>query len=110
MIKYIWFDKIKLICIRRRLRGYIMSDLVTIECPNCGGKMVRKTDEYFAKCQFCGGEVCFDEIKEEVQLGVYKKKINKYENTINSYRQDYAIDESKRKSLKQWILRIPLWF
>ena len=82
-----------------------MSDLVTIECPNCGGKMVRKADEYFAKCQFCGGEVCFDEIKEEVQLGVYKKKINKYENTINSYEKDYANDESKRKALKQWMFK-----
>ena len=82
-----------------------MSDIVTIECPNCGGKVERKADEYFAKCQFCGGEVCFDDIKEEVQLGVYKKKINKYENKIDSYEKTLADDQSKRNALKKWIFR-----
>ena len=48
-------------------------DIVTIECPNCGGRIDRAGDGYFANCPYCGTEVCFDEIKEEIQSGELNK-------------------------------------
>ena len=51
-------------------------DIVLIKCPNCGGNIERQKGEYFSKCPYCGAEVCFDEIKEEAQLGVLKDKID----------------------------------
>ena len=44
-------------------------NIVSIECPNCGGRIDRDKSEYFANCPFCGTEVCFDEIKGEAQYG-----------------------------------------
>ncbi|MBP3204044.1 MAG: hypothetical protein J6M66_01330 [Lachnospiraceae bacterium] len=71
-------------------------DMVAIQCPNCGGRMERKEKEYFAKCPYCGSEVCFDEIKEEVQVDVYRDKAAELEQENNLYKEN-------QKALQRWL-------
>ena len=54
-------------------------DIVMIKCPNCGGNTERRDGEYFSKCPYCGTEICFDEIKEEAQIGALKNRLNTLE-------------------------------
>ncbi len=72
-------------------------NVVTIDCPHCGGRLERRKDEYFAKCPYCGSEIAFDEIKEEAQLGAYREKIDTLEHNEN-------VDTVKRLSMQKWIL------
>ena len=53
-----------------------MADIVTITCPHCGGQVDRVDNAFFAKCPYCGIEVAFNEIKEEVQVGEYRERID----------------------------------
>ena len=71
-------------------------DIVTIECPNCGGNVERRKGEYFGRCPFCGIEIGFDEMKEEVHFDNMQQKINALEN------QD-RIDFINRNALSKWI-------
>lgn len=71
-------------------------DVVSIECPNCGAKIERKPGEYFVTCKYCGGEVCFDEIKEEAQIGRLKSKLDVLEKKDKD-------EEAVRKSLQSWV-------
>lgn len=70
-------------------------DIVSIKCPNCGGMIKRQPNEYFARCQYCGGEVCFDEIKEEAVIGEYADRIEELE-------RDKSVLQSRKKELKNW--------
>ena len=70
--------------------------IVTIECPNCGAPVERKEGEYFGTCPFCGVEVGFDEMKEEVQFVEMQNRINILEN------QD-RVDFINRDVLKKWL-------
>lgn len=54
-------------------------DIVMIKCPNCGASVERREGEYFLKCPYCGMEVCFDDIKEEAQIGVLQNKLSAFE-------------------------------
>lgn len=71
-------------------------DIVEIECPNCGAPIERKQGEYFGKCPFCGVEIGFDEMKEEVQFG-------EMQNRINILEKRDAVDMSHRRSLDRWL-------
>ena len=71
-------------------------DIVEIECPNCGAPVERKQGDYFGKCPFCGVEIGFDEMKEEVQFGEMQNRINILENRD-------AVDMSHRRSLDRWL-------
>ena len=71
-------------------------DIVEIECPNCGAPVERKQGEYFVKCPFCGVEIGFDEMKEEVQFG-------EMQNRINILEKRDAVDMSHRRSLDRWL-------
>ncbi|MBR6451351.1 MAG: IBR domain-containing protein [Lachnospiraceae bacterium] len=70
--------------------------IVEIECPNCGGKVQRIEDKFFATCPYCGSEVCFNEIKEEVKLG-------KYRDQINELKKSSQEEEEQRKKLQKWV-------
>lgn len=72
-------------------------DVVSLECPNCGGRIERKGSEYFARCPFCDTEVAFDEIREEAQIDELKDRIGTYE-------QRASEDEAKRARLHKWIM------
>ena len=72
-------------------------DVVSLECPNCGGHVERKGSEYFVKCPYCGVEVAFDEIKEEAQIGGLKDKVSSLERMQDE-------QEAKRSALRKWIL------
>ena len=69
--------------------------VVSIECPNCGAKIERKDNEYFAKCPYCEVEVAFDEIKEEAQIGELKSKVRSLEKTAGE-------DEEWRSKHRKW--------
>ena len=70
-------------------------EVVSIECPNCGARIERKNNEYFAKCPYCGVEVAFDEIKEEAQIGELKDKVRTFEKTAGE-------DEEWRRKHRKW--------
>ncbi len=69
--------------------------IVEIECPNCGGKVKRKEEEFFVTCPFCGSEVCFNEIKEEVDLGKIREE-------ISDLRKSTLETEEERIKLRKW--------
>ncbi len=71
--------------------------VVSIECPNCGAKIERRDNEYFAKCPYCEVEVAFDEIKEEAQIGELKDKVRSLEKTVGE-------DEEWRSKHRKWKL------
>ena len=77
--------------------GVGFMDVVSIECPNCGGHIERKGTEYFVKCPYCDVELAFDDIKEEAQIGELKDKVN----NLKQLRSD---EDSKRSELRKWIL------
>ena len=70
-------------------------DIVTINCPNCGGAIQRKKNEYFVRCPYCGSETAFDEIKEEVQLTEYRERLDGLE-------QDANTDRVNREAMIKW--------
>ena len=74
-----------------------MGNIIAITCPHCGGHVERSNNEYFAKCPYCGIEVAFNEIKEEVQLGAYKERLNVLE-------QSESIDTSRRIEVQKWLV------
>ena len=76
-------------------KGTMIMDIVMIKCPNCGGQVNRKDTEFFGRCPYCGSEVAFDAVKEEVQLDIYRDKIDALERNNN-------LDELTRKSLVKW--------
>ena len=71
-------------------------ELITLNCPNCGGVIQRKIDQYFVRCPYCGSEVAFDGIKEEAQLNGYKMRINDLEQSENA-------DRKNREDMLRWI-------
>ena len=71
-------------------------DIVKIQCPNCGAPIERKQGAYFGKCPFCGVEIGFDEMKEEVQFGDMQNRINVLEN-------QNQIVLAHRKALDKWL-------
>lgn len=71
-------------------------DIILIECPHCGGQVERKEGEYFAKCPYCGKEVCFNEIKEEAQINVFKDKLNDLE-------QKNKVEQEHKEKLQKWL-------
>ena len=75
-----------------------MMDIVSLQCPSCGGKVVRQKNEYFATCPYCGVEVCFDEIKGEAQKG----QIDELKDSVERYRQQEELMDAGRRSLKRW--------
>lgn len=75
----------------------IMADIVTITCPHCGGQVDRVDNAFFAKCPYCGIEVAFNEIKEEVQVGEYRERIDTLEHNEN-------VDRQKRLTMQKWVL------
>ena len=70
-------------------------DIVMIKCPNCGAANERREGEYFLKCPYCGMEICFDDIKEEAQIGVLQNKLSELE-------QDSREVEAARQLLKKY--------
>ena len=70
-------------------------DIVTIECPNCGAAVQRNKGEYFGKCPYCGVEVGFDEMKEEVQFV-------EMQNRINDLNWKITTDKQYKKQLAKW--------
>ena len=73
-------------------------NIVSIECPNCGGKIERNKNEYFANCPYCGTEVCFDEIKGETQFG----QINDLKDRVEEFEERERIDSEGRDRIKKW--------
>ena len=71
-------------------------DIVVIECPNCGGHVERKKGDYFGKCPYCGKEICFNEIKEEAEVGIVKERLEKLE-------QKEKAEDTHKKELKSWL-------
>ncbi|MBR1470829.1 MAG: hypothetical protein IJ600_04210 [Lachnospiraceae bacterium] len=70
-------------------------DIVSIECPKCAGEVRRKKQEYFAKCPYCGTEVCFNEIREEAQVTRFREQAEILSGQKASY-------EARVKELKHW--------
>ena len=62
-------------------------DLVNLKCPNCGGRIERPDNEYFANCPYCGTEVAFDEIKEEASLERYRDRIDELERSSDAVKK-----------------------
>ncbi len=75
-----------------------MMDIVALECPNCGAKVVRQKNEYFATCPYCGVEVCFDEIKGEAAKG----QIDELKDSVEGYKKEKEIIDEGRENLKRW--------
>lgn len=75
-----------------------MMDIITLECPNCGAKVVRQKNEYFATCPYCGVEVCFDEIKGEAAKG----QIDELKDSVEGYKKEKEIIDEGRENLKRW--------
>ena len=73
-------------------------DIITLECPNCGAKVVRQKNEYFATCPYCGVEVCFDEIKGEAAKG----QIDELKDSVEGYKKEKEIIDEGRENLKRW--------
>ena len=71
-------------------------NLVKITCPNCGAAVERKKDDFFGTCPFCGIEIGFDEMKEEVQFTEMQNRINYLEN------QERA-NAANRIDTKKWL-------
>ncbi len=71
---------------------------MTIECPNCGGRVERGSNEYFGRCPFCGTEVCFDEIKEEAQAG----QISDLKDRVEAFEEKERFDAEGRSKIKKW--------
>ena len=71
-------------------------DMISMTCPNCGGVVERKKDEYFTRCPFCGAEIGFDELKEEVQVDVYREKLDELESSGKE-------DLNNRNKIKRWL-------
>ena len=74
-------------------------NIVSIECPNCGGRIDRDKSEYFANCPFCGTEVCFDEIKGEAQSG----QIDELKDRVEAFEKRERFDEEGRSRIRKWI-------
>ena len=45
-----------------------MNEMIEIQCPNCGGTVKRKQNDYFAVCPYCNSEIGFNELKEEAAV------------------------------------------
>ena len=72
------------------------SNIVSVECPNCGGQVQRKENDYFGVCPYCGTEIAFDEIREEAQLTGYRERLDKLE-------LDSSIDSANKQTLLKWL-------
>ncbi len=72
-------------------------NIVSIECPNCGGRIPRQGSEYFVRCPYCDTEVAFNEIKEEAQIDALKDRLDAYEQMADD-------DETIRRRVARWIM------
>jgi hypothetical protein len=50
--------------------------IIEIQCPQCGASVERKEGSYFAKCRYCGCEVCFNEAKAEAEVAGLRGRVN----------------------------------
>ena len=73
-----------------------MGDIIAITCPHCGGQVERASNDYFAKCPYCGVEVAFNEIREEAQVGAYRERLDVLE-------QSESTDREKRLTMQRWV-------
>ncbi len=77
-------------------------DVIKIQCPNCGASVERKNNEYFGVCDYCGSEVCFDDIKSEAEVADLRGQVNTLDRRIgaeNEYKQKLAAWEKKRNRM-----------
>ncbi|MCR5249444.1 MAG: hypothetical protein K6E50_02425 [Lachnospiraceae bacterium] len=72
--------------------------MISLECPNCGGRVQRPNEkDRYAKCPYCGGEVYFEEIHST-------EEFHRLQNTTYQLQQENNVEESNRKNLREWTL------
>ena len=71
-------------------------DIVSLTCPNCNGIVKRKNNEYFAKCPYCGSEVCFNDIKEEAVIGQMSQELRRMQTDKN-------LSDAKLAAVRRWV-------
>ena len=74
-------------------------DIIEIQCPNCGGTIQRKKDEYFAVCPYCGGEVGFNELKEEAAVTGMHSKLESLDRHYQNEKEYMSVKARRKKGL-----------
>jgi len=76
--------------------------IVSYKCPNCGAKLNSDFDRKKVFCEFCGGEIIFDEEFQKVVL--HEQNIKDLAQEINkglAYSQNKGVDEKVLVSIKK---------
>ena len=69
--------------------------IIEIQCPKCGAAVERREGSYFAKCRFCGCEVCFDEAKAESEVAGLRGRVNELDSRL-------SIETRNKQQQKKW--------
>jgi endogenous inhibitor of DNA gyrase (YacG/DUF329 family) len=83
----------------------MLMEMITINCPYCGGQVTRNRYDYFANCPYCGREIAFDEIKEEAELDLYRDRIVELQHNNSAFEQNRRQEEESRQKLRRCIKR-----
>jgi len=73
-----------------------LNDVIEIQCPNCGGTVRRKPDEYFAVCPYCNAEVGFDVLKEEAEVTGMRSRLEALDRHLKN-EKEFKSERARRK-------------
>lgn len=78
----------------------ILMKVIEIQCPNCGGTVSRKADEYFAVCPYCNVEIGFDDLKEEAAVTGMRSKLETLDRHFKNEKAFKNESAKRNKKLK----------